>query len=130
MFVIVHLALGRRSRRAQLSFLHEMIQSHLQVVIMGDLNARLANAEMSQFLDRCGLLAPASGQHTFPSWRPQRGIDHILVSESLRVEQCEVLDLCVSDHRPLALDLCLPAGWSPGLVAYESRTSEVANQNL
>ena len=123
--VTVHLALGRRSRRTQLGFLRELIQSHSHVVIMGDMNAPLSNAEMRQFLDSSGLTVPANSEHTFPSWRPQRGIDHILVSSSLTIERCEVLELSISDHRPLSLDLRLPCGWHPQSVDDETTPGEI-----
>ena len=123
--IVVHLALGRRSRRSQLAFLREIIQQHLHVVIMGDMNAPLSNAEMIQFIDSSGLSVPANGEHTFPSWRPQRGIDHILISSSLTVERCEVLELSVSDHRPLAMDLCLPGGWQPESAKLKTTADEI-----
>ena len=124
--IVVHLALGRRSRRTQLAFLREIIQPHLHVVIMGDMNAPLSNPEMGQFLDSSGLTMPANGEHTFPSWRPQRGIDHILVSASLTVDRCEVLDLAVSDHRPLAMDLRLPCGWHPESAEEQTTPGEIS----
>lgn len=107
--VVVHLALGRRSRRAQLDFVRKLIAPHSHVVVMGDMNASLAAEEMQDFLDTCGLGLPTADAHTFPSWRPQRGIDHILVSNSLAVERFEVLDLVLSDHRPVAMNVVLPA---------------------
>lgn len=106
MVIVVHLALGRHSRRAQLAFLRELID-HRHVVIMGDWNTPVVQADMQQFLLDTGLKAPLF-EESFPSWRPQRAIDHILVSESLTVETCEVVDLVLSDHRPVSLDVVLP----------------------
>ena len=107
--VVVHLALGRRSRRAQLDFVRELIEPHQHVVVMGDMNASLAAEEMQDFLLSGQLSLPEAGAHTFPSWRPQRSIDHILVSPSLAVQRFEVLDLVLSDHRPVAMNVILPA---------------------
>ena len=45
---------------------------------------------------------------SYPSWQPQRAIDHILVSESLTVGAAEVFDLTFSDHCPVALEISLP----------------------
>ena len=45
---------------------------------------------------------------TFPSWRPQRCLDHILLSSELVLERVEVLSLPISDHLPVAVDIRLP----------------------
>jgi endonuclease/exonuclease/phosphatase family metal-dependent hydrolase len=46
---------------------------------------------------------------TFPSWRPTRAIDHILVSGSIEVERRWALAHPVSDHLPVAASIRLPA---------------------
>jgi endonuclease/exonuclease/phosphatase family metal-dependent hydrolase len=46
--------------------------------------------------------------HTFPSWQPQRGLDHILVSDGLKINQVAVLDTPISDHLPIAMQIQLP----------------------
>ena len=56
------------------------------------------------------LRAPTGGLATYPSWQPQRAIDHILVSERLRAGTAEVFDMTFSDHCPVALDIELPEG--------------------
>ena len=76
---------------------------------MGDLNSRSDSPEMAVLLENVGLLEPAPGLHTFPSWQPDRQLDHILVSPSITVEQVEVLDCTFSDHRPLSMAVRLPA---------------------
>jgi endonuclease/exonuclease/phosphatase family metal-dependent hydrolase len=77
---------------------------------MGDFNCRLDSPEMAQLLRRTGL-TPAHGTPppTFPSWRPRRAIDHILVSEKMEIEQLYTLPHAVSDHLPLAAEIRLPA---------------------
>jgi endonuclease/exonuclease/phosphatase family metal-dependent hydrolase len=54
------------------------------------------------------LQAPTRGLATYPSWQPQRAIDHILVSETLLAGTAEVLDVTYSDHCPVALEIELP----------------------
>ena len=44
----------------------------------------------------------------FPSWRPLRRFDHILVSDSLRLTDSRVLDYALSDHLPIAVEIELP----------------------
>jgi len=81
---VVHLALGKRARRQQLRFLTEMLASSQNLIVMGD--------------------------PSFPSWQPQRAIDHILVSHTLVAREAEVLDVTYSDHCPVVLEVELPPG--------------------
>ena len=111
--IIVHLALGRRSRRVQLDFLDELIAEHPYAVVMGDLNATTSSDEIGSFLDGTGLVAATADLLTFPSWRPQRAIDHIFVSPALEVRRCEVLSVALSDHLPVAMEICLPGACGP-----------------
>jgi endonuclease/exonuclease/phosphatase family metal-dependent hydrolase len=46
--------------------------------------------------------------HTFPSWRPQRNIDHILVTPTLQVDNARVLNYSLSDHLPIEMEITLP----------------------
>jgi endonuclease/exonuclease/phosphatase family metal-dependent hydrolase len=46
--------------------------------------------------------------YTFPSWKPRRAIDHILVSSGLEIEHLWTLPHPVSDHLPLAARVRLP----------------------
>jgi endonuclease/exonuclease/phosphatase family metal-dependent hydrolase len=105
---IVHLALGRRGRSRQISFLADLISGYRHVIVMGDLNCRSDSPEMRVLLESTHLCEPASGLHTFPSWNPNRQLDHILVSPSIKVEKVKVLDLTFSDHRPIAMQVVLP----------------------
>lgn len=106
--LIVHLALSRRARLRQLAYLSELVNEYEHVIVMGDLNCPSDSKEIDSLLDRTSLRAPAHGLHTFPSWRPSRNIDHILVSASLRVEHMQVLHCPCSDHLPIAMDVTLP----------------------
>ena len=105
---IVHLALGRRSRRLQLEFLSELLGEYAHTVVMGDMNCSCEATEVRQLMHSAGLREPACDQKTFPSWRPMRRIDHILVSESLVIREAKVLDYTLSDHLPICLELELP----------------------
>lgn len=108
--LIIHLALGRRARLQQLKFISELISDDPNVIVMGDLNCRSRSPEMDQLLDDTGLCEPIHDLLTFPSWRPSRNIDHILVSPSLSVERVSVLNYPFSDHLPVAMDVILPDG--------------------
>ncbi len=107
--VVAHLSLGPVARMRQLGFIADLIGRHPLVVVMGDLNCALDSPELVGLLRRTGL-TPAHGvpPATFPSWRPRRAIDHILVSEKMEIEQLFTLPHPVSDHLPLAATIRLP----------------------
>jgi endonuclease/exonuclease/phosphatase family metal-dependent hydrolase len=75
---------------------------------MGDLNCKSDSEEIDWLLARTDLREPTHGLHTFPSWRPRRNIDHILVSSSLEVENIAVLNHPLSDHLPIVMEVVLP----------------------
>jgi len=107
---IVHLALGKRARLQQLRFLSRELDSGRHLVVMGDFNTQADAGPVNEFLETLALRAPTRGLPTYPSWQPQRAIDHILVSEKLRVGEAEVLDVTYSDHCPVALEIEVPTG--------------------
>ncbi len=106
---IIHLSLGKRARLKQMDFLSELVQEYRHVVVMGDLNCGPDSREMKLLLRRTHLTIPSEELTTFPSWRPRREIDHILVSTSLRVEKTYVPEWLYSDHLPVAMDVLIPA---------------------
>ena len=116
--LILHMALGRRGRLQQIGFLAEQVRDYRHVILMGDLNCDSDSSEMTVLLERAHLCEPAPGLYTFPSWRPNRQLDHILVSSSITVERVEVLDCTFSDHLPIAMAVRLP---EPVRLAWESR---------
>jgi endonuclease/exonuclease/phosphatase family metal-dependent hydrolase len=107
---IVHLALGKRARQQQLRFLAHELDSGRHLVVMGDFNTQADAKPVSEFLETLGLRAPTRGLPTYPSWQPQRAIDHILISENLVAGTPQVLDATHSDHCPVAIEIDLPAG--------------------
>jgi endonuclease/exonuclease/phosphatase family metal-dependent hydrolase len=115
--VIAHLALGRRARLRQLAYLAEVMEDAAHVVLMGDLNCEFDSLEMNWLLARADLCPPRGKLHTFPSWRPQRHIDHILVSAALTVRDVRVINLPISDHLPIAAEIELPASLGLSRVA-------------
>lgn len=106
--LILHLALGRRSRRKQLEFVSQIINRYEHVVVMGDLNCEPRSPELIYLLNTTHLCDPAHDLLTFPSWKPARSIDHILTSSSLQVHDVHVLDHRLSDHLPIAMEISLP----------------------
>jgi endonuclease/exonuclease/phosphatase family metal-dependent hydrolase len=107
--LIMHLALSRRARLQQFAYVAEQVCDCRHVILMGDFNCGSASVEMNWLLERTRLREPVHGLHTFPSWRPERNIDHILVSPSLTVNHTRVLPHPISDHLPIEMEVVLPA---------------------
>jgi len=105
---VVHLALGKRARKQQLGFLAEQLQRDANLIVMGDLNAQTSGSDVQDFCARLGLSAPTAALPTYPSWQPQRAIDHILISDQLKASAARVVEVNYSDHCPIELELELP----------------------
>ncbi len=101
--VVLHLSLGGRSQAQQLEYVGELIDGEKNVVVLGDLNTPLSALLNTSPLAGCGLSTSPSACPTYPSWKPSQIIDHALVSKALMLEEYEVLDCGLSDHRPLAV---------------------------
>jgi endonuclease/exonuclease/phosphatase family metal-dependent hydrolase len=105
---VVHLALGKRARIQQLRFLARELDSGRHLVVMGDFNTHVDSDPVREFRETLALRAPTRGLATYPSWQPQRAIDHILISQTLVARAAEVLDVTYSDHCPVAVEIDLP----------------------
>ncbi|WP_369601141.1 endonuclease/exonuclease/phosphatase family protein [Hahella sp. SMD15-11] len=106
--VVLHLALGARGQKQQLDYVAELIEGYRYVVVMGDLNAPANELLERSVLGEAGLIALPELANTFPSWKPQKALDHIFVSPALRVRNAGVLCYPVSDHLPIAIEVALP----------------------
>ncbi len=103
--VVLHLSLGGRSRQVQLEYVRELIDAEEHVVVMGDMNSHLAQLLFNSPLSDTDLV-PADQVHpTYPAWQPALALDHVLVSPGLSIDDYEVLDCRLSDHRPIAVTL-------------------------
>ncbi len=107
---IVHLALGWRARQRQLDYLVDLALSHPLIVLMGDFNCSCKSNSLRKMVRRAGLKGLDCELKTFPSWRPQRNLDHILASSELTIEDARVIDYPLSDHLPISVSLRLPEG--------------------
>ncbi|MCU7921153.1 MAG: endonuclease/exonuclease/phosphatase family protein [Candidatus Thiodiazotropha sp. (ex Dulcina madagascariensis)] len=105
---MMHLALGRRARLRQLSYVSDLVSHYSHLVLMGDFNCGCSSREFRYLIERTNLQGSTCDMLTFPSWRPSRKLDHILASPSLRVAKSEVLNYAHSDHLPISLEIELP----------------------
>lgn len=100
----LHLALSVRGRNQQLSYVRQLIGDAKQVVLMGDLNCSHEELLRSPMGDAKWQWTYGD-LNTYPSWRPVRRLDHILVSPGIRIHHVSVLDCQLSDHRPVVMDI-------------------------
>jgi len=105
---IVHLSLGVHSRRSQLAFIGELLHDAPNVILMGDFNCTHDRPEMGLLYRRTRLQPPESDVLTFPSWKPRRGIDHLLLSASLQMTHLSAVPAARSDHLALSADVMVP----------------------
>ncbi|MFQ5470304.1 MAG: endonuclease/exonuclease/phosphatase family protein [Gammaproteobacteria bacterium] len=103
--LLVHLGLSKRARFRQLDYISELVNNDENVVVMGDFNCQAASQEMERLINRTHLTEPVEKMLTFPSWRPVRSLDHILVSNPIQVKKIQVLKQSTSDHLPIAVDI-------------------------
>lgn len=107
---IMHLALGKRARRLQLAYIAELVCEYPLLVVMGDFNCGIESQELQRLVQDTHLQLPVEDLKTFPSWKPNRKFDHILISEALRLRQTNVLEHTHSDHLPISVHIELPKG--------------------
>jgi endonuclease/exonuclease/phosphatase family metal-dependent hydrolase len=111
--VSVHLDFKRDSeRRAQLlditAHLAERPDPADHLVVAGDFNCSPNGAKgvLSEFTRRHALREPMTPLvETFPSRRPRRSLDHVLVSQSIEVRRTVAVPVLVSDHLPVLAEL-------------------------
>ncbi|MEI7813211.1 MAG: endonuclease/exonuclease/phosphatase family protein [Coriobacteriia bacterium] len=102
-FVSTHLSLGRRTREAQIAFLAENLPRDTPLVLAGDLNCQAAELTVLSDLLEVVENPPSS----FPSIRPNRGLDHFAYSRHWKLEALEAVPSRASDHLPVYADLVL-----------------------
>ena len=105
---VAHLSLGAQSRRSQLAFIAELLQDHPHAVLMGDFNCVPDRPEMETLYRHTRLQPPTVCVPTFPSWRPERAIDHILISDGLGIRDMQAFPAALSDHLALSVMLDVP----------------------
>ncbi len=106
--VIAHLALGQRARFRQLECIADIIDTYRHAIVMGDMNCGTDSREIDWLVKHTVLREPTHHLPTFPSWRPSRNLDQILVSSSLKVERINTLNYPFSDHLPIVMEVALP----------------------
>lgn len=107
--LIAHLALSVKARLAQTAFIAELLQDAPHGVLMGDFNCEPESVEMQPLYRHSPLQPPSERLPSFPAWRPQRAIDHILATDNLKVNRRWLLPGLRSDHLAVAAEIELPS---------------------
>ena len=105
---VTHLSLGAKSRMLQLGFLAELLSESPRLVLMGDFNCDFDAPEMRALYRQTALVPPSDRVPTFPSWAPQRSLDHVLVG-GLDITSYRAVPAAGSDHMAVAVEIALPA---------------------
>jgi len=107
---LVHLSLKYRHRQIQLRDLHALLEpGRKPVIVAGDFNTLHGPWELDLFAAATRLRsANVARLPTYPSRRPRKELDFVLVSEDIAVTACRVPEVPYSDHRPIVCDLLLP----------------------
>jgi len=105
--LVTHLSLSQRVRQHQVRYLADIIQQYESVVLMGDMNCSLKAPEMAYLINEVHLHGPRHSPLTYPSWRPSRAIDHILVTENMYISEVKAINEPLSDH----LAVTARVGW-------------------
>jgi endonuclease/exonuclease/phosphatase family metal-dependent hydrolase len=104
---VTHLSLGAKSRMLQLGFLAELLSESPRLVLMGDFNCDFDAPEMRALYRQTALVPPTDRICTFPSWAPQRCLDHVLVG-GLDILDYRAIPAAGSDHMAVAVELAIP----------------------
>ncbi len=104
---ITHLSLKKSNRARQIQFLVQRLNRYQSAILMGDLNCEPDASEFNHLLTHTALEPPAGYPRTFPSWWPQRQLDHILATNDLTVRDLHSLPFICSDHLPVIADIYL-----------------------
>lgn len=110
--ILLHLSLGRRTRRLQFEYVARLVNQYRHVVVMGDLNCTPEAGELLALTQTTDLRMAEHGAATYPSWRPVQSFDHILASPTLEAREFQAYPVNYSDHLPVGLELILPAGFN------------------
>jgi endonuclease/exonuclease/phosphatase family metal-dependent hydrolase len=128
---LVHMArMAARIRTAQIGAIAKRMSTCFRPhLLMGDLNTGPASQELDAVRKISADDDHLNGLRSWPARRPFVLYDHIWPGPGWAIEKLEVLDLHVSDHRPLFAQL----GWK-GAPRYDVKPDEAyrapAEQNL
>jgi len=102
---ITHLSLKKSNRTKQMQFLIQRLNHYQNAILLGDLNCEPDSPEFNHLLSHTALEDTPGHPCTFPSWRPQRQLDHILATGNLTVSHLHTMPFVCSDHLPVIAEI-------------------------
>ena len=90
---VAHLSLGMASRLSQLDFISDLLSDR---------------PEMRVLYHKTRLQPPSCNVLTFPSWGPDRAIDHILLTDNLKMVDTRAVAAAHSDHLAVEMEVQVP----------------------
>lgn len=108
--LLAHLALGKKTRAAQIEELIGIVNSIKNpVILMGDFNTFNGEREIQRLLGNTHLsdmskLDTGIVELTQPSYKPTKRLDYVLTSSKVNVKDYSVLDYHFSDHKPVCVE--------------------------
>lgn len=109
--LIVHLALTASGQRKQAQYLAEVVAESRHIAVLGDFNCAPDSEALRPLYVGKHLRQPEA-LPSFPSWKPVRAIDQVLLSRTIKCKRYQVLPIAVSDHLPVAVEIELPRACS------------------
>ncbi|WP_326741216.1 endonuclease/exonuclease/phosphatase family protein [Streptomyces sp. NBC_01768] len=102
---------SQAERRTQVAAINAIVNgSRLPTVLVGDLNATPDSDEIASVTKRLTDTWPTAGKgdgFTYDSVNPRERIDYVFASSGVEARRARVLDVTVSDHRPLRVELTI-----------------------
>jgi endonuclease/exonuclease/phosphatase family metal-dependent hydrolase len=104
-----HLAMSGRARRSQLQELADLVTQRENPVVAGDFNTYNGLDEVREAFDGTGLTVYNPGETVPPRLLDSvvtdtRTLDFFIAPSDMAVSRCDVLDVQVSDHRPIIME--------------------------
>jgi endonuclease/exonuclease/phosphatase family metal-dependent hydrolase len=111
MITVLTTHLGSQStneeRMEQIKELCKLLKSiHHHVILIGDLNCEPTSLEFDYLLKNSELQF-ANNDPTYPVYKPVRNYDNVFVSKNIRIAKSGVLNVKLSDHLPVYVELVL-----------------------
>ncbi|RME55179.1 hypothetical protein D6777_01345 [Candidatus Woesearchaeota archaeon] len=103
--ILAHLSLRKKARLKQLKELANIINSHtVPTILMGDLNTQKNDITVLLNSTYLSDAIKLKDYKTFPSWNPQKHLDYVLVSPSIKIKDYKILKYNFSDHLPIYIN--------------------------
>ncbi|MFJ8853079.1 endonuclease/exonuclease/phosphatase family protein [Streptomyces sp. NPDC102437] len=102
---------SQAERHTQVAAINTIVNgSRLPTVLVGDLNATPGSGEIASVTKRLTDTWPVAGKgdgFTYDSVNPRERIDYVFASQGVEARRAQVLDVAISDHRPLRVELSI-----------------------